>query len=254
MPEGPEVLEYYRFIKPFLYKKTLTDFKVISGKYTKKSIEHLTSFQNVLPCKVNNLEIKGKTIFIEFDNEYSFVITHGMSGYWSDEIEKHIRFEFSTETGNIYYVDPRNFGTIIICPNKETLKNKKDKLGPYIFDKNMSYELFYSRLLTKQKSKIAVALLDQHLISGIGNYLRCDILWYARIDGEKRINELTDNEKIRLYKSAINICKYHANFKHSLKITPSDYDRDFFIYMEDKDIYGNKVYTKRLNGRTFHYV
>lgn len=254
MPEGPEVLDYYNFIEPYLNKQTLLNFEVVSGKYIKKSIEHVTIFQDSLPCKIHNVEIKGKTIFIEFDNEYSLVITHGMSGYWSDEIEKHVRFKFTTDTDSIYYVDPRNFGTITICINKDMLKDKKNKLGPYIFDTKMNYDIFYSRINKKSRSKIAVALLDQSLISGIGNYLRCDILWYARINGEKRIGDLTDNEKLRLYKSAINICKYYAGMKHALKITPSDYSKDFFIYMEDKDIYGNQIYTKTLNGRTFHYT
>lgn len=254
MPEGPEVLEYYNFINPFLSSNRLLEFNVLSGKYSKISIKNIESLQSVLPCEISDIEIKGKTIFIMLKNNYSFVITHGMTGYWSLDCEKHARVEFKTDNCSLYYIDPRNFGTINICTNTDELNKSKDKLGPYIFDKNMSYEMFYSRLSKKPKSKIAVALLDQSLISGIGNYLRCDILWYARINGEKRIYQLDDFEKQLLYKSSINLCKYYANLPHKLKITPCDYDRDFFIYMEDKDIYGNTIYTKKLNGRTFHYT
>jgi formamidopyrimidine-DNA glycosylase len=254
MPEGPEVLDYYNFIKPFLYGNTLLEFNVLSGKYTSTPIKNIEYLQDCLPCEISDIEIKGKTIFIVLKNNYSFVITHGMTGYWSDENENHARIEFKMDKMSLYYVDPRNFGTINICITENELNKSKDKLGPYIFSKNMSYELFYSRIDKKPKSKIAVALLDQNLISGIGNYLRCDILWYVRINGEKRINELDNFEKQMLYKACINICKYHANLPHKLKITPCDYDRDFYIYMQEYDIHGNEVYTKKLNGRTFHYT
>jgi formamidopyrimidine-DNA glycosylase len=254
MPEGPEVLEYYNFIKEFFYDNTLCNIEIVSGKYIKKELPNFDIFKQSLPCKINDITIKGKTIFIKFDNKYGLVITHGMSGYWSDENEKHSRIKFELKNDNLYYVDPRNFGSIIVCLNDEEFYFRENKLGPYIFDKNMSYELFYSRLDKKPKTKIAIALLDQNLLSGIGNYLRCDILWYSKINGEKRIEDLSDFEKMVLYKSAINICKYHAGMKHFLKITPNDYNRDFFIYMEDEDIYGKKVHTKKLNGRTFHYT
>lgn len=255
MPEGPEVLDYYNFIKPFFKDNTLHNIEIMSGKYMKKGLVNFDILKDKLPCKINDITIKGKTIFIKLDNKYGLVITHGMSGYWSDENEKHTRIKFElTDKVNIFYVDPRNFGTIIVCLNEEELYFRESKLGPYIFDEKMTYKLFYSRLNKKPKSKIAIALLDQNLISGIGNYLRCDILWYSKINGEKRIGDLTDFEKLILYKSSINICKYNANLEHKLKIIPVDYNRDFFIYMEDEDIYGNKVYTKKLNGRTFHYT
>jgi len=254
MPEGPEVLDYFNFIKEFLHDNTLNSIEIMSGKYIKKGLNNFDIFKKALPSKIKEISIKGKTIFIKLNNQYGLVITHGMSGYWSDENEKHSRLKFELNNNDLFYVDPRNFGNIIVCLNDEEFYFRENKLGPYIFDEKMTYELFYSRLDKKPKSKIAVALLDQNLISGIGNYLRCDILWYSKINGEKRIGELTDFEKLLLYKSAINICKYHADLPHKLKITPIYYNRDFFIYMEDEDIYGNKVYTKKLNGRTFHYT
>lgn len=254
MPEGPEVLDYYNFISPFFKNQVLKDINILSGRYTKQQPENYDSLKNLLPLKVKDISVKGKTIFIELDKNMSLVITHGMSGWWSDTEEKHARFEFIIEKNKLYYVDTRNFGRICITTTQEELALRKDKLGPYIFDEKMNYEKFYSRLGRKIKSKIAVALLDQNLISGIGNYLRCDILWYVKIEGEKRIGQLTEEEKFKLYDSAINICRYHANLSYKLDFTPEDYDRDFFIYMEEEDIYGNTVHTKKLNSRTFHYI
>lgn len=254
MPEGPEVLGYFNFIEPFFYGAVLEDIDILSGKYLKKGLDNFNELHSSLPCKVKEISIKGKTIFIFLENKYSLVITHGMSGYWSDENEKHSRVKFETNKQQLYYVDPRNFGTITICLTEEEYHFRQNKLGPYILKDNLTYEEFYSRLSNKPKSKIAVALLDQNLISGIGNYLRCDILWYSKINGETKIEDLTLKQRIKLYNASINICRYHAELSYTLEFTPSDYSRDFFIYMEDNDIYGNEVLTKRLNGRTFHYT
>jgi formamidopyrimidine-DNA glycosylase len=94
---------------------------------------------------------------------------------------------------------------------------------------SITFDTFYSRLNKKPKSKIAVALLDQNLISGIGNYLRCDILWYAKINGDTRIGELTTSQKTDLYNASRNICRYYADLSYELDFTPEDYERDFLF-------------------------
>ena len=255
MPEGPEVLGYYNFIKPFLINKVLTNFEVLSGKYVKKSLKNIDIFKLKLPCKINKVSVKGKTIFICLDNDYSLVITHGMSGYWSDELEKHTRIKFELNTSKtLFYVDTRNFGSITICLTKDEFSIKENKLGPYILHDDITYKDFYSRLDTKPRSKIAIALLDQNLISGIGNYLRCDILWYAKINGETRIKDLTLYQRKILFETSVNLCRYYASMDFLLEFTPEQYNRDFFIYMQEHDIYHKSVLTKKLNGRTFHYV
>lgn len=255
MPEGPEVLHYYKFVKSNLQNKILKNFNILSGRYLNKIPKNINELMHYLPLKIISVNVKGKTIFIELNNEISFIMTHGMTGYWSNIEEKHARFEFQTNDGmSLYYIDPRNFGTLNITTSKDDLKIFKNKLGPYILDDNLTYEEFYSRLSKKRKSKIAVALLDQSLISGIGNYLRCDILWYSKIDGEKRINELTNEEKEKLYKNSINICRYHSRLPYNLEFVPEDFNREFYVYMQNEDVYGNKVYKKILNGRTFHYI
>ena len=56
--------------------------------------------------------------------------------------------------------------------------------------------------------KICVVLLDQaHVICGIGNYLRADILYLAKIDPRKPANELTDAELKELHKWTIYVVK-----------------------------------------------
>ena len=94
-------------------------------------------------------------------------------------------------------------------------------------------------------------MLDQNLICGIGNYLRCDILWYCKINHHRKVGSLTDYEKELLYNSSINIIRYHADLDYDLEYEP---DNEFFVYMQDEDLHGNKVLAEKYKCRTIHYV
>lgn len=49
---------------------------------------------------------------------------------------------------------------------------------------------------------ICLTLMEQKYISGIGNYLRSDIMYNARIDPKKITGDITDDELTRLYNSS----------------------------------------------------
>lgn len=247
MPEGPEVYNYYKYIKPYFEGQVFHNIEVLSGRYTKKPIQNLECLKKNSDSSVS---VKGKTIYISV-GKHALVITHGMTAYWSTERSKYSRIMIETSYGCIYYDDIRGFGTIRVTND---LQSALSDQGPDVLDDATIYDKFYERLITKKRKKIGAALLEQKLVSGIGNYLRCEILWHAGIDGETMIKDLTPNEKDALYKSAIDICRYHARKSSNLKRTPEDYDREFYVYMEDTDPYGNVVYKKKLGSRTLHYT
>lgn len=180
-----------------------------------------------------------------------------MSGYWSFEKTKYSRIQFTTKIRDekriVYFDDIRNFGTITFCDICE-FQNRVDRLGPDVLSSTLTYQEFWSRLGKKRLSKIGAVLLNQNIIAGIGNYLRADILWYCKIDGTTKVKELSEEQKNDLYEGAKNICRYHAYYPYDLRITPKQFGRDFFVYMQETDPYGNLVYTKNLGSRTFHYI
>jgi len=250
MPEGPEVLNFYLFIKPLLDDKIIEKLQIISGKYTRKGIPNIEKVKNI---SIIDILIKGKSIFIKCDNDISLVFVHGMTGCYSKEKEKHsrIEFNFKDDKSKLYYNDTRNFGTLTIYTTENDFKKAWDYLGPDILNTEVTFENFYSRLNKYPNMKIGIALLEQKLLSGIGNYLRCDILWYCKIHHERRVGTLTNEEKEKLYDAAINIIKYHANREHNLKYVPKN---EFFVYQQSKDIFNNKVHRIEFNSRTVHYV
>jgi endonuclease-8 len=227
------------------------------------------------PVSVTDIGTKGKFLFVELSNGYYIFITHGMSGTWVTDKEissskytygnpKHHRLEFVTPRGSLYFNDYRNFGTVHVITEKSLLAAKLDELGPDILDDNITRDMFFGRM--KPNKKIGMLLMDQKVISGIGNYLRAEILWYARISPHRLYKDMTEGDKDRLFDAAYNIVRYHSIRKKSkllpsmnrskleyiLNITPKD--ADFFVYRQEVDYYGGKVKSEKMGERTVHWV
>jgi formamidopyrimidine-DNA glycosylase len=104
-------------------------------------------------------------------------------------------------------------------------------------------------------------LLNQTLIAGIGNYLRADILWYAKLSPFRTINSLSSKDWKQLYNSIIQITWFHYNFTKAIKLKKitdikffnKHIDIDFFVYQQKQDIYGNPVTREFLDTRSIHW-
>lgn len=180
----------------------------------------------------------------------------------------HLNIEFKTNHGSLYYFDVMSFGSLKIVNSIEELNNKLKKLGPDIMEKNTDFNLFKTQI-TKSvnlEKEIGLVLINQKIISGIGNYLRSDILYISKINPFRKVKNLKDNELLIIYKNSKILTWYDYDKNKAIKLNiinkniklPSDYNRLFYIYNEKIDIYGNKILKKELyNGnhkRFIYYV
>jgi formamidopyrimidine-DNA glycosylase len=280
MPEGPEVKKMSTKVNNMISNLKLIDVKINSGRYLKKLPTNYDKFKSSLPLTVKNVNSHGKFMWWEFkdknneDSDITLFNTLGMTGYWTKENDlKHNNVSFIFEDNFIaHFNDYRNFGTIILC-DKENLAKKLKTLGPDLLaiDKNLKkkehqmlgVELFKKRLEKKRKdTMIASALLDQKVASGCGNYIRADILYLAKVDPFKEIGKLSNSEIEFLWYLMRQIAFNNWNKNLGLKYGvidkkfkfAEDYNRHFFVYMQEKDINGKTVIREKLNSRTIHYV
>jgi formamidopyrimidine-DNA glycosylase len=135
-------------------------------------------------------------------------------------------------------------------------------------DITTTLEIFRNQILKKNNldKKIGNILINQKIISGIGNYLRADILWLSKINPFKKVKNLSEQELEYIFNNSKILTWGIYDEKIALKLNiinkntklPAKYNRLFFIYLQDKDIYGNKVIKKELyegsQKRFIHYV
>ena len=262
MPEGPEVKILVTWLNNNLKNKNLNNIKILGGRYKRHSNPiNWDVLKKNLPLKIKGVFCKGKFIWFEFyDSNLSIWNTLGMSGWWNFENnKKNNNIIFLINKKKIYFNDVRNFGTIKICYNHH-LEKKLNLLGPDILDKKNDFLEFNKRLNRKRNNTlISTALLDQKVISGIGNYLRSDILWVSKISPFKKINELDNIQIKKIYENSKLVgnraFKLHNNqyIKKDL-IHPSLGNNFFIVYSLNKDLDNNKIYKKKINNRTVYYV
>jgi endonuclease-8 len=68
------------------------------------------------------------------------------------------------------------------------------RLGPDILAEPPDYETMVARLRSDSTREIGAALLDQRLVSGIGNLWKAEALWHARVSPWRRLEDVDDTE------------------------------------------------------------
>jgi formamidopyrimidine-DNA glycosylase len=119
-----------------------------------------------------------------------------------------------------------------------------------------TFELYKEKLQKKkyEDKSIGVVLMDQKFISGIGNYLRSDILWLSRVNPYTKVKDLTNEQIKKIYYNSKLLTWGDYNFNEAVKLKiikksdklPKNYKRNFFVYMQKEDIYGNPIVKEEL--------
>lgn len=217
MPELPEVT----IIVNSLDKK-LRGLELDSVEYdwAKKFYWGDFSLKDIKGAKIKGVSRRGKVILIETDKKITFVIHLKLTGqliYQDNKTRvagghpipplnlpvpnKTTRVTFSfTNGGHLYFNDLRKFGWVKVVSGKEEEIKKAigAELGPDPLV--MSYQQFRERLVKKPQGRIKKVLMDQQVVSGIGNIYSDEGLWRAKIHPKRSIVSLTDAELKAVFK------------------------------------------------------
>lgn len=263
MPEGAEVKIIAEGLAHALTNKTITKVEILSGRYEKKVPDGWDELQSALPLKVIGGGCHGKFIFALFDNERYLWSTLGMTGVWSPIEYKHARVLIETQDGTkLYFSDMRNFGTLKFVIGKQAMLKKLKSLGPDMLSGEVPAELFKDRMLTKKSRTIAQNLMDQKLVCGVGNYVKAEALYHARISPHRVTSTLTDDEFARLNDACQKVLKDSYDMGGSTIRTYKTFDgkeggysSQFCVYGQEKDPLGYDVVREETKDkRTTHWV
>ncbi len=263
MPEGPEVKQMSINISERIKNEEIKEISVIGGKWIKKPIPNLQDFQKDLPSKVKNVGVKGKSIQIYLENGWTIWNTLGMSGGWKDNQGKHSHLSILTDKGKkIWFDDVRRFGNIILIKDNKELERRLNGIGPDLLNENVTLEQFSEIIKKGNKKHICRVLMDQTVISGIGNYLKSEVLYRAKISPWRLCKDISEQEMKDLYDYSILIINKSFDQGGATLATYSDMDGkrgdfvfSFMVYKKETCPMGYTIKRETTSDkRTTHWV
>tara|TARA_A100001011_G_C14318317_1_gene849078 strand:- start:4174 stop:4971 length:798 start_codon:yes stop_codon:yes gene_type:complete len=259
MPEGPEVRLTIDFLQKNLENKIIKQWTFCGGKYTDEYPVGYSEFDKFLPAKILNILCKGKfiyfTLYNNTTNEY-FYILHSLmlTGRWQNYYDDHCKcFIELYNDKTIWFRDTRSFATFSFTNNLNILQTKLDKLGPDIMTKYFTL-VYFKNIISKHPNRnITSFLMDQNLLSGVGNYIKAEVLFYSKLSPLRKLKEINEEEIELLYEGLIIIPRISYNFQG---VTLKDFADENGNYSKNKlKIYGHKnaKKTKTPDGRTTYW-
>lgn len=101
-------------------------------------------------------------------------------------------------TGNHRKLVVYNAPIVEVGRRDHILEQLKLELGPDPLSDEWSEERAYENIRKFQNEKIGVVLLNQSVIAGVGNILRNEILFKAKVNPERRVGDLSRDEISRI--------------------------------------------------------
>lgn len=149
-----------------------------------------------------HLKMSGQLILVPRAHSQRFVGGHPTEDMLGGLPNKSTRvvFEFDNDA-KLYFNDQRRFGWIKLINSKQiTADEFLTQLGPEPLGKSFHPKTLKENLLRHKGLPIKVALLDQTVVAGLGNIYASEACFNAKLDPQRKVDTLSDNELKRLYR------------------------------------------------------
>jgi formamidopyrimidine-DNA glycosylase len=150
---------------------------------------------------------RGKFLWLPLDDGVHLLAHLGMSGQFlavasgtPDPAHLRARFDFTDGDPELRFVDQRTFGGLSLDDGGETSDGVPVSLAhvaPDPFEAGFDADLF-STALRRRRTGVKRAILDQTLISGVGNIYADEALWRAKLHYARATDRLRRPEVDRL--------------------------------------------------------
>ncbi|MBN2685693.1 MAG: bifunctional DNA-formamidopyrimidine glycosylase/DNA-(apurinic or apyrimidinic site) lyase [Pontiellaceae bacterium] len=154
--------------------------------------------------KIARITRVGKWLMFVLSSGKTLMIHLRMSGAFSLMPGTHDRIILELSGGMmLYYSDPRKFGRWRLVDDPAEIL---EKLGPDALTAHFRLEVFASALRRRHRA-IKPLLLDQSIVSGLGNIYVDEALWTSEIHPERPADSLSEAEVARLFYAIIQVLK-----------------------------------------------
>ncbi len=215
MPELPEVESFAYYVKKNCLKKKITSIDIADKRVIKK-ISSISFKKGLIGQEFATVERRGKYLIISLSPSDKKLIMHfGLTGFLvvtkDDETVRfsQVTFHFTKE-GSLHWCDIRKFGKLWLVDSIEDLK-EISSLGPEALKLSLS---IFMKIAEENKSKNSKSfLMDQKIISGIGNEYSDEILFQSGIDPHHKIKDLSNKDLKKIYQEMQKVLKYSIRLR-----------------------------------------
>ena len=201
MPELPEVEVVRRGLGRGVAGRTVERVEVRHPRAVRRHAAGADSFRALLQGRTLLVPARrGKYLWLPLDSGDALTAHLGMSGQLlvvppdkPDELHLRVRLTFADRGRELRFVDQRTFGGLAVVADGAELPSTiahvaRDPLDPLFDD-----DAFVARLRAR-RTGVKRALLDQTLLSGVGNIYADEALWRARLHGGRATERLTGRQ------------------------------------------------------------
>jgi formamidopyrimidine-DNA glycosylase len=209
MPELPEVETVRKGLERLVVGKTIQEVTVLWAKIIETPEIEVFEHQ-LIGQTIHKMERRGKFLIFKL-TDFDLISHLRMEGKYEvhekdDGRTKHTHVIFTfTDGTQLRYLDVRKFGRMVLV-EKDQGQNYKGilALGPEPIPADFKLADFRSGLKKHHKA-IKPLLLDQRLVTGLGNIYVDEALWEAKIHPEQPADSLKAKEAETLYYAIIDV-------------------------------------------------
>jgi formamidopyrimidine-DNA glycosylase len=215
MPELPEVETVRAGLERHVVGRTVADVQVLHPRVVRRDLAGPAGFAAAMAGRtVKRAERRGKYLWLALDDDEALLAHLGMSGQLlvgdpDRPLSPHVRARFTFTDGgaDLRFTDQRTFGHLMLVPfahgdldgpgETRELPSPIAHIAPDPMEAAFDDGDFAARL-TRRHTGVKRALLDQSLISGVGNIYADEALWRARLHWARPTETLRRGEVSRL--------------------------------------------------------
>ncbi|MDO5534889.1 MAG: bifunctional DNA-formamidopyrimidine glycosylase/DNA-(apurinic or apyrimidinic site) lyase [Propionibacteriaceae bacterium] len=200
MPELPEVEVVRRGLETAVIGRRIEAVSVLHPRPVRRHLAGPDDFAATLAGRTfSSPRRRGKFLWLPLTDGDAVLAHLGMSGQFrldapSAPLQRHARVVFTLSDGvQLRFVDQRMFGGLSLSPGGAELPTEVAHIARDLFDPALDRDALVARIGSRS-SAIKRVLLNQTIVSGIGNIYADEALWAARIHGETTASALSASQ------------------------------------------------------------
>jgi formamidopyrimidine-DNA glycosylase len=192
MPELPEVETVRLGLAKHVIGKKIRKIQVHHSRAT--ATKSLAPLSSLAGAKINGVSRRGKFLWFDLDRPEVLVAHLGMSGQFlisnaSEVPQRHMRVRIDLGRLELRFIDQRTFGWLAVENTIAGVPTSASHIARDPFDPEFDLDVSVARFMAK-RTEIKRALLDQEVLSGVGNIYADETLWRSKVHPETRCEKM----------------------------------------------------------------